>query len=357
MRTKFIISVLLSLVIALFMGSGIAFAAEIPQLALPISCGLFGLSFIPLQQMGFVSFVTVYREVWEKEVTKSVDAALKDTFLDGIPDKSRYVTGDGEVFSINSVYWDVEPDVLINNTTYPIPIQELNGTPYAITLDKFQTKATPITDDELFALSYDKIQTVKDSHATAILKTMLKKSIHALAPAVHGVKTPVLLTTGSATSDGSRLRLKWDDIVALRQAWTDADFAIEDLRLVLCSDHVNDLILADTAFQKSYANFKDGIITNQLGFEIREYSQNPYFNVSTKAKLSFGGVVTASHRRASVVFNKGLGRKALTTAKMYYSEAKTDPLNQRNLVNFRKYGIVMPSQMREIGAIVSGIPG
>lgn len=356
MKAKFIVSVLVSLFIAVVMGSGIAYAVDLPALALPASGGLFALSFVQLPQIGGIAMVTVYREVWEKEVTKSTDAALKDTFLDGIPDKSQYVTGDGEVYSINSVYWDVEPDVLINNTTYPIEIQELNGTPYAITLDKYQTKATPITDDELFALSYDKMATVKDSHKNALVKNMLKKGIHSLAPATHTANTPVLLTTGAATPDGLRLRLKWDDLVALRQAWTDAGFAIEDLRLVLCQDHVNDLLLADTAFQKSYANFQGGIITNQLGFEIREYAQNPYYNVTTKAKLSFGGVVTTDHRQASVVFNKMLARKAAVPAKMYYSEAKTDPLNQRNLINFRNYNIVMPAQAREIGAIVSGKP-
>lgn len=356
MKAKFVMSVLFSAIIALMMGSGIAYAVELPALALPASGGLFALSFVPLSQMGCVSMVTVYREVWEKEVTKSTDAALKDTFLDGIPDKSQYVTGDGEVYSINSVYWDVEPDVLINNTTYPIEIQELNGTPYAITLDKFQTKATPITDDELFAMAYDKMATVKDSHKNALVKNMLKKAIHSLAPAGNTVNTPVLLTTGAATADGTRLRLKWDDIVALREAWTSAGFSLEDLRLVLCNAHVNDLLLADTAFKQSYANFKDGIITNQLGFEIREYGNNPYYNVTTKAKLSFGGVVTADHRQASVVFNKMLARKAAVPAKMYYSEAKTDPLNQRNLINFRNYNIVMPAQAREIGAIVSGKP-
>lgn len=356
MRTKFVLSVCFSLIIAIGFGSGFAYAVEIPQLALPASGALFALSFVRIPQMGGIAMVTVYREVWEKEVTKSVDAALKDTFLDGIPDKSSYVTVGDEVCSINSVYWDVEPDVLLNNTTYPIAIQELNGTPYAITLDKWQTKATPITDDELFALSYDKMKTVKDSHATALVKNMLKKAIHSLAPAGNTAKTPVLLTTGSATADGNRLRMKWEDLISIREAWTDAGFDLEDLRLVLCQQHVNDLLLIDPTLRSALTNYKGGIITDQLGYEIRAYSSNPYYNVSTKVKLAFGGVVTSDHRQATVLFNKGLSRKAAVPSKMFYSEAKTDPLNQRNLINFKNYNIVMPSQAREIGAIVSGKP-
>lgn len=38
---------------------------------------------------------------------------------------------------------------------------------------------------------------------------------------------------------------------------------------------------------------------------------------------------------------------------MYYSEAKTDPLNQRSLVNFRHYFIVLPKKKEAMGAIMS----
>lgn len=299
---------------------------------------------------------TVYREIWTKEVIKGLDSALKDTFLDGIPDKSQYVTGDDEAQVIHSTYFGVQPDVLINNTTYPIDIQALNGSDVAIQLDKYQTKATPITDDELYALAYDKIAAVKGSHVDAIVKNRLKKAIHALAPASNAAKTPVLLTTGAATPDNSRKRLVWADLINFRQALIDGGIPIEDMRLVLCQDHVNDLLLQDTSFMKSYANFKDGIITNQLGFEIREYSANPYFTVSTKAKQAFGAVPTATERQASVCFNKMLARKATGKTKMYWSDAKTDPLNQRNLVNFRNYFIALPSVNEAIGAIVSDIP-
>lgn len=295
---------------------------------------------------------TVYREVWTKEVIKGLQSGLKDTFLDGVKDYSRYVTGDDEAQVIHSTYFGVEPDVLINNTTYPIPIQELNGTDISISLDKYQTKVTPITDDELYALAYDKIKEVKDSHVTAILKNRLRKAIHAFGPASHTTNHPVLLTTGAATPDG-RKRLKWEDVINLREAYTAAGFEIDDLRLILCSEHVNDLLLQDTSFEKSYANFKDGIITNQLGFEIREYSQNPYYDSATKAKLSFGAVPTATSARASIVFPVSKTGKAMGLTKMYWQKAENDPQNQRNTVNFRNYFIAMPLISDGFAAIVS----
>lgn len=354
MKTKIIFSLLFSLLVSVVSGVGVATATGLP--ALPVSGALFALSVMPLPSMGVYTMATVYREVWTKEVIKGFNEAIKDTFLDGIPDKSQYVTGDDESQVIHSTYFGVEPDVLINNSTYPIEIQELDGEDKTITLDKYQTKATPVTDDELNALAYDKMAAVKEAHVDAIAGNRLKKAIHALAPASHAAKTPVLITTGEQTPDGSRLRLKWEDIITLRSAFTSAGIPLENLRLVLCADHVNDLLLADTAFQKSYANFKDGVITNQLGFEMREYSANPYYTVSTKTKLSFGAVPGATARQASVVFNVKRARKATGRTKMYWSKAETDPQNQRNLINFRNYFICLPSVNEAIGAIVSGIP-
>jgi len=354
MKTSLILGFFMSLMFSVFLGVGVSMATGLPTL--PVSGVLMGISMIPMPSMGGIAMSTVYREVWTKELIKGFNAALKDTFLDGIPDKSQYVTGDDEAQVIHSTYFGVTPDVLINNTTYPIAVQTLDGSDIPISLDKYQTKATPITDDELYALAYDKMAAVKESHQDAIVANRLKKAIHAFAPAGHTAKTPVLITTGATSTDGLRLRLTWADIIAFREALTAAGIPLENLRLVLCNDHVNDLLLADTTFQKSYANFKDGIITNQLGLEFREYSNNPFFTLATKVKLSFGAVPGVGDRQASVIFNTKLARKATGKTQMYFSDAKTDPLNQRNLINFRNYFIALPSINEAIGAIVSGKP-
>lgn len=295
----------------------------------------------------------VYKEVWTKEVVKGFELGLKDTFLDGVRDYSRYVTGDDESQVIHSTFFGVEPDVLINNSTYPIGMQDLNGSDIPIALDKYQTKTTPVTDDELYALVYDKIRLVKEAHVNAMVKNRLQKSIHAFGPATHTAKHPALLTTGAAV--GERLRLTWKDVIAVRQAYADAGIEIEGLRFVLCPDHVNDLLLEDTAFTKSYVNFQKGIITNQLGFEFREYAYAPYYTVSTKTKKSFGAIPAAGDHQASIVFPVKKTGKASGKTLMYYRESKTDPEYQRNLINFRNYFIATPLVSDGFAAIVSGI--
>ena len=106
----------------------------------------------------------VFTEVWTGELVKSLRGGLEGSWLDGVPDQSSIVNND----VIHLVDVGVDPDVLINNTTYPIPTQALSDKDIAVKLDKFQTKVTPITDDELYAASYDKMARVKESHGNAI---------------------------------------------------------------------------------------------------------------------------------------------------------------------------------------------
>ncbi len=65
-----------------------------------------------------------------------MDAGLTASFLDGIPDYSAKVNN--EIIHLVDVGGD--PDVLVNNTTYPIPVQDLVEGDIPIGLDKFQTK-------------------------------------------------------------------------------------------------------------------------------------------------------------------------------------------------------------------------
>jgi hypothetical protein len=299
----------------------------------------------------------LYREVWTKDVIRLIDENLKDTFLDGLMDLSRYVTGDDEHQTIHSTFFNVYPDVLIDNTTYPIDLQTLDGVDKTIELNKYQTKVTPITDDELRALAFDKMAEVKVSHAQAIALARLKMSAHNLSPASNTADTPIIKTTGSNTAGNTRKRMTWNDVISLREKLQAAGIPVESMRIVLCSDHVNDLLFEDRTLFNQLTNFKSGIINSQLGFDIRSYPSCPHYNVTTLAKLSYGGTVTASHRMASFIFAPSLARKAKGKTFTYLSEAKNDPPYQRNLLAFRDYFIARPVLTdTHLAAIVSDIP-
>lgn len=317
----------------------------------PTAIVMTAVSFIPMP--GGVLSATVFREVWTGEMLKYLTASDKQDFLMGIPDYSKYVANVGdEMQVIHLVAMGVLPDVLINNTTYPIPLQTIGENDVPIALDKYQTKRTPITDDELFALSYKKMSAIIERHGLAIKIVKTKKSIHALAPSGNTAAMPVLLTTGADDGTG-RKKLTWDDVTALKRKLDNLEYPEDDRRLVLCSDHVNDLITSDQRFTNQYYNRVDGKPYNQLGFEMMDYVSNPYYTPGTKVKLSFGAVPAGTDRRASVFFCKNRTAKANGWTKMYYKPATISPDTQQNEINFRHYWIVLPTEEAARGAIVS----
>lgn len=292
----------------------------------------------------------VLTEIWTGELIKSLRAGDIATFLDGIPDYSQYAEND----VIHMIDVGGDPDVLINNTTYPIAVQEISDVDAVFSLDKFQTKATPVTDDELYASSYDKMSSLKERHADAIKVSKYAKAIHALAPDKGTAKTPVLKTTGEIVDGGEtgRRRLRVADIIALKDAFDKAQIPLQGRRLVLCSDHVNDLLLTDQKFKDQYYNYTTGKISNLYSFEVFEYCANPVYKVDG-TKVEFGTAAGVNEFQASVAFYTKRTFKASGSTTMYYSEAKTDPLNQHSLVNFRHYFIVLPKKKDAMAAIMS----
>lgn len=352
MKSKLILSLLFSLMVSVFGGVGFGMALGVSSYL--VTAAIFTASFIPLGTSG-MTLAGVLREVWTGKVIEELSTLENSTFLDGIEDFSRYVADVGnEMQVIHLVYMGVLPDVLINNTTYPIPIQELGQEDIAITLDKYQTKGTPVTDDELYALSYAKIETVKSKHAKSIGRNKIQKAIHSLAPSVgNNNNMPVLLTTGEDDGTG-RKRLIIKDIITLKAKLDKLQVPPMGRRLVLCDDHVNDLLLVDQKFKDQYYNYTTGVIARMHGFDVYEYVGNPYYSPATKVKLAFGAIPAGTDRQASIFFSLERAAKAAGWTKMYYSEAKSDPEHQRNLMNFRHNFIVLPTREDARGAIISG---
>lgn len=279
----------------------------------------------------------VFKEVWTGEMVKALREFLAGSWLDGVPDNSSLVEND----VIHLVDVGVDPDVLINNTTYPIPIQDLNDTDITISLDKFQTKVTPITDDELYAISYDKINRVKESHSNAINDSKFAKAAHALCANSHTAKTPVLTTSGARDEATGRLKLTPADLLAMKRALDKLKVPVDNRRLVLCLDHVNDLLDADQNFKEQYnINRGEGTVARMYGFEIYTFGNNPYYTTDGQKK-NVGATGSTGEFQCSFAFYTKRVFKATGSTKMYWSAAENEPEYQRNKVSFRHYFICM----------------
>jgi hypothetical protein len=255
---------------------------------------------------------------------------------------------EGQLSERNKIYvakTDFAVDVLINNTTYPIAVQDYSDNTIEITLDKYQTKVTSITDDIIVGASYNKIDSATRAHVHAIASNKYKKAIHAIAPATDATATPVHACTTAG-------KMTYADLIAFKQKCDAAGFDTDVIRLVLSPKHWNDLLLDRDRFADLMINYAAGKPSPLIaGFELHRYAGNPYYTTA-KAKVDWGTTPGGTDRQASVAFVKENIAKKTGLTKQYFSPSGTDPKNQANLLNYRHYFVALPFQARQIGAMM-----
>ncbi len=296
-----------------------------------------------------------FPEIWLKRVIRNISQALAAPFLDGVAELDVNVAelGEGSAAETNLIHLSstqFKPEVLINNTTYPIALQTYDDDGSTIALDKYQTQVTTVTDDQIVGANYDKIDTVTRTHVEAIAEKKYTKAIHALAPASHSADTPVVTTTGAAY--GGRKRLVYADIVALKEKFDAMQAPLAGRRLVLCPDHYNDLLLDRDRFADLLVKHTTGTTAPVIaGFEIYQYVANPHYTGGNKN--AFGSVPGVGSFMGSTAFLKDNVAKKTGLTKQYFSPSKDDPQNQMNKLAYRHYFIAVPFQNKFIGAIAS----
>lgn len=284
-------------------------------------------------------------QAWESAAIEKL--RFFSNWLDKVPSKNEYVGKN----VINLTDIGADPDVLIDNTDYPIPLQDIDDDNIPVSLRKFQTKVTRVTDDEIYALPYDKEGSLLRRHTDAIRRDFQKISLHAFAPDEDKVKTPVVKTTGDDNGFGFK-RLKSADIIELKRRLDKQEVPLEGRILVLSSQHISDLLLEDTTFRERYQRTATGqIVDRYYGFEIHEDVWNPVYDATFK-KVAYGGT-SATEREASVCLHVGRAFKAMGTLKAYYKSASINPQTQQSEFNYRTYMIARPTKAEALGAIVN----
>ncbi len=310
--------------------------------------GSAALSFIPMPQ-GVASAI-VLKEMWEAELLRSFRAFAG--WAHRIPRKDQYVGNN----AINLQEIGADPTVLINNSSYPIAVAQRTDDTVVLALNKYDTTNTAIRRDELYALPYDKEGSVITQHKEVLLERTGEHGLFLLAPSGNSTDTPVIATTG-VDNGNSRRRLKSADLIALKARLDNLKIPKEGRVLVLCSDHVSDLLLEDQSFQLRYngSTERGTIITMLYGFEIYETVYNPIYNGST-AKVAFGAAAAPStDRNASVCFYAPRAFQASGTTEMFYRDKSMDPENRQTVVGFQQYHIIAPMKNIGFGAIASAI--
>jgi len=297
-----------------------------------------------------------FPEMWLDRVIQNLDKTDEASFLNGIAELNADVSqiNKGAMSEINKIYvpeTDFEVDVLINNSTYPIPYQQYDDGTIEITLDKYQTKVVTLPDDKTIGASYDIIDTATKSTVRSITVNKYKKAIHAIAPAQNTTATPVLEATGDDDGTG-RKRLTYNDLVAFKKACDTAGWGDGKRRLVLNDGHWNDLLLDRERFGSLLVDYVQGKPKPVIaGFELDTYPVMPIYT-DANVKKAFGAIKESGDKVASVAFVLEAIAKKTGVTRQYFVKAENNPRNQANELSYRHYYVVVPFQNKKIGAIL-----
>ena len=283
------------------------------------------------------------KEVWVNQLTKNFypDSA----FLKYAKDFSALVEND----AINMTDVGVDPDVLINNTTYPIEIKQRTDANIRIELNLFETENTIVRNPDAIEYSYNKLENVIMGHRNILRSRTAEMAAHAYAPAADDVFTPVLTTSGE--SFNGRKRLTIEDILYLKERYDAFDCPLESRYLVLHPSHLSDLILLDVKAFKDIADLQNGLPNRLAGFNILQFSKPAIYDFITKAKKSFGALATETDVFSSFSFHGDEVMKADGTVGMY--KRIDDPELRGTVVGFDKRFIGVPIRNKALGAILS----
>ncbi|MDE7089994.1 MAG: hypothetical protein K2O54_07735 [Prevotella sp.] len=287
--------------------------------------------------------MALVKEVWVNQIKENF---YPDTsFLTKVLDFSSEVENN----KIHIASAGIDPKVLINNKTYPIKIVGRDDKDNEITLDTFETENTVIRRPEVIEYSYDKLESVIRQHRATLQKSVAIKAAHAIAPDADSDYTPLVMTTGGLA--GTRHRITFADLLALKERFDEMDMPTDNRYLVLHPKHVTDLLLEDLKIFKDITNIVDGQPLRFAGFGCFSFTNTPTYRVfdGTCEKVEFGNNSTDNF--ASFAFCGDEVMKADGEIFMYSKE--NDPEQRATIVGFDKRFICLPIRGRGVGAIVS----
>ena len=242
------------------------------------------------------------------------------------------------------------PKVLIKNTVYPNASHQREDGKVIISLNKYETENTEVTTDELYALPYEKVSDVQVQHRETLEDRTAEHALVSIAPQKNTDKTPVITTTGEDDGTG-RKRLTAKDIIRLKKLEDKLKVPKKGRVLVLCSEHVADLLIEDLTFKTRYQDANSGkIADNYYGFEIYESTYAPTYHNGEKE--AFGAVPQG--KEASIVFHKNYTVKAVGSAVRYAREKSENPEGRKHTIGFEMHFVCVAIKDEGTAAIISG---
>lgn len=251
---------------------------------------------------------------------------------------------------INFAEAGADPDVLRNNSTYPVPAVERSDTALELPLDTWDTKNTVVRNLEQKQLSYNKMESVVRGHRRALSRLIQQDASYYWCPDSDTAQTPIIESTGPvvngkrelALEDLSKMQEKFDEIVE------------EDGRVMVANPAAKHHIRKqDIDLFKAFSMVGSGKPVDMFGFDIGTSQYLPVYTAA-KNKRAYGHTPTASDRKVLALFyHDQYVMRALGTTDVF--QRTKDPEHRGDMLGYQQRGILRALKQRNIGVIIEGV--
>lgn len=263
------------------------------------------------------------REIW---IADLMEQFLPETsFLSRARDMSMWVEND----KINLAEAGIMPNVIVNNTTFPVPINDRNDTPLALELNMYDTENTRLRHADLIELAYDKRSSVIRGHQEALRQKIAAHAAWSWTPATGDATNAIFDLTGNAG-------VTFNDIIDLSLQYDNWDAPEGQRNLVLHPTHQAQLQKADLAQYK--AIWEKG--QNELyGFKVFKTTKTPRFS-NLLSKKAFGAANAGNDVMSSFSFISDEVMTAMGTVTMF--DRLNDPEARADILGFQMRALALP---------------
>lgn len=214
-------------------------------------------------------------QVWARELAKKLFP--DNSITNNAKNDDKYATAS----KVTLPQAGANPDVLVNNTSYPLTPVQRTDTILEYPVDTLETVPHIITGLEELSLSYDKRADILASHVASLNTKSAVYCIHKWSPAAT-ITDRVLRTTGAARpaivkgASGDRKMIELAQIIEAAALLDDADVPEDGRILFLPARMKNDLLkIADVRKKETFGieTLPSGIVARIMGFKIMYRSQ------------------------------------------------------------------------------------
>ncbi|MGL5683593.1 MAG: hypothetical protein ACRDDZ_11175 [Marinifilaceae bacterium] len=286
--------------------------------------------------------MAIAKELWTAMI---LEGLIPDTsFLSESRDLSEFV----EYNKLHLAEAGVDPEVLIDNTVFPVPTAQREDIPKELVLHTFDTKNTVVRNVEEKESAYNKMESVVRSHKAALLKKESAYAAYNWCPGEDGIYTPVLATGGGTNKAGVKA-LTFEDLLDIEAKYRALDVDMNSLVAVLNAQHLADLRAQDIKMYKQ-------ILSDNKVFSFKLYSYNslPFFDTTTKKKKAMGSVVGANDTQASLFYLKDEVCRAVGDTEVFAKYK--DPDQRGDVIGFQQRFTALSMRGKYMGAIYSAKP-